>query len=69
MTEPVRRHHPIDVGDPFGGRRDNNAVANRWSGYGYQDAPTEVIRMLVNAIETGYVADAGRRSRPGPARY
>jgi hypothetical protein len=36
------------------------------SGYGYHDAPTEVIRMLVNAIETGYMADAGRRSRTGP---
>ncbi|MEU7802571.1 hypothetical protein AB0B10_25255 [Micromonospora arborensis] len=31
-------------------------MANLWSGYGYQDAPTEVLRMLVNANEIGYMA-------------
>jgi hypothetical protein len=31
-------------------------VANLWSEYGYQDAPIEVLRMLVNAIEIGYMA-------------
>jgi hypothetical protein len=55
------------------------AVADLWSEYGYQDAPTEVIRMLVNAIEIGYMAalndirdgdldDEIRQWRPGLAR-
>ena len=32
------------------------AVANLWSGGGHQDAPTEVLRMLLSAIEVGYMS-------------
>jgi hypothetical protein len=49
--EPARQHRH----DPGDERRAYDAVANLWSGYGYQDAPTEVIKMLVNAIEIGYM--------------
>ena len=42
--------------DPGDARTAYEAVANLWSGYGYQDAPIEVLRMLVNAIEIGYMA-------------
>ena len=31
------------------------AVANLWSGFGYQDAPTKVTRMFLNALEAGYL--------------
>jgi hypothetical protein len=34
----------------------NGAVANLWSGYGYQEAPTHVLKMFVQAIEIGYAA-------------
>jgi hypothetical protein len=37
-------------------RRAYEAMANVWSAYGYQDAPIEVLRMLVNATEIGYMA-------------
>ncbi|RGC67988.1 hypothetical protein C5N14_16005 [Micromonospora sp. MW-13] len=43
-------HGPGDV------RRAYEAMANVWSAYGYQDAPIEVLRMLVNATEIGYMA-------------
>jgi hypothetical protein len=32
------------------------AAANILSGYGYQNAPLEVLQMFTNAIEIGYVA-------------
>jgi hypothetical protein len=30
------------------------AAANLWSGFGFLDAPTEVLEMLLQAIEAGY---------------
>ncbi|MFV2101873.1 hypothetical protein [Micromonospora sp. LOL_024] len=36
-------------------RRAYEAMANVWSAYGYQDAPTEVLRMLIDATEVGYM--------------
>lgn len=32
-----------------------DAVANLWSGFGYQDAPTEVTQMFLHALEAGYL--------------
>jgi len=54
-AEAIANLHASTGHDP-GDERRAYAVANLWSGYGYQDAPTEVIRMLVNAIEIGYMA-------------
>lgn len=31
------------------------AAANLWSGFGYQDAPGDVLRMFAQAIEIGYL--------------
>lgn len=42
--------------DPGDERRAYEALANVWSAYGFQDAPTEVLRMLVDASEIGYLA-------------
>ncbi len=55
-AEAIANLHGSTARDPGDARRAYNAVANLWSGYGYQDAPTEVLRMLVNAIEIGYMA-------------
>jgi hypothetical protein len=32
-----------------------DAAANLWSGFGYQDAPGDVLRMFCHAIEIGYM--------------
>lgn len=58
-TEAIANLHASTARDPGDERRAYDAVANLWSGYGYQDAPTEVLRMLVNAIEIGYMAALG----------
>jgi hypothetical protein len=55
-AEAIASLHASTAHDPGDARRAYDAVANLWSGYGYQDAPTEVLRMLVNAIEIGYMA-------------
>jgi hypothetical protein len=31
-----------------------DAAANLWSGLGFRDAPTDILEMLVQAIEAGY---------------
>ncbi len=64
--------------DPSDEHLAGEAVASLWSGFGYQDAPSEVQRMLLQAIETGYLpalrdVPAGALDeqllewRPGPA--
>lgn len=54
-AEAVTNLHASIAHDPGDARRAYDAVANLWSGYGYQDAPAEVIGMLVSAIEIGYM--------------
>jgi hypothetical protein len=65
-AEAIANLHASTAHDPDEARTAYEAVANPWSGYGYQDVPTEVIRMLVNAIEIGYIARAERRPRRRP---
>lgn len=55
-TEAVGNLHASMAHDAGDMRTAYEAVADLWSEYGYQDVPTEVIRMLVNAIEIGYIA-------------
>ncbi|GGM23535.1 hypothetical protein ACFFX1_10485 [Dactylosporangium sucinum] len=55
-AEAIANLHASTTHDSGDARQAYDAVANLWSGYGYQDAPTEVLRMLVNAIEIGYMA-------------
>nr|WP_152332191.1 hypothetical protein [Micromonospora purpureochromogenes] len=55
-SEAVANLHTNTAHDPGDERRAYEAMANVWSEYGYQDAPTEVLRMLVNATEVGYMA-------------
>lgn len=55
-SEAIANLHATTAHDPGDARTAYEAVANLWSEYGYQDAPTEVLRMLVNAIEIGYMA-------------
>lgn len=54
-AEAIANLHASTAHDPGDMRTAYDAVAMLWSGYGYQDAPTEVIKMLVNAIEIGYM--------------
>ncbi|WP_431728463.1 hypothetical protein [Verrucosispora sp. TAA-831] len=55
-SEAVANLHANTAHDPGDMRRAYEAMANVWSAYGYQDAPIEVLRMLVNATEVGYMA-------------
>jgi hypothetical protein len=55
-SEAVANLHAGTAHDPGDARRAYDAMANVWSAYGYQDAPIEVLRMLVNATEIGYMA-------------
>jgi hypothetical protein len=40
--------------DPTYGRPADAAIANEWSAYGFQDAPPEMITMMIRALEAGY---------------
>jgi hypothetical protein len=55
-AEAVANLHAGTAHDPGDARRAYEAMANVWSAYGFQDAPIEVLRMLVNASEVGYMA-------------
>jgi hypothetical protein len=55
-VEAIDGLHDYVTRDPTDGRAAEGAVALLWSGYGFQDAPMHVLRMLVKAIETGYAA-------------
>ncbi|MEU9507839.1 hypothetical protein AB0D32_16365 [Micromonospora sp. NPDC048170] len=55
-SEAVANLHGSTAQDEGDVRRAYEAMANVWSAYGYQDAPTEVLRMLIDATEVGYMA-------------
>lgn len=55
-SEAVANLHAGTAHDPSDARRAYDAMANVWSAHGFQDAPIEVLRMLVNASEVGYMA-------------
>ena len=55
-VEAIADLHASTAREPGDMRAAEEAAANLWSGYGYQDAPTEVLRMFVQAIEIGYMA-------------
>lgn len=47
--------HDSVARDPGDARAAAEAVANLWSGYGYQNAPPSVLQMFTEAMEIGYV--------------
>lgn len=55
-VEAIADLHASTAREPGDMRAAEEAAANLWSGYGYQNAPAEVLRMLVQAIEIGYMA-------------
>jgi hypothetical protein len=55
-SEAVSNLHAGTAHDPGDARTAYEAMANVWSAYGFQDAPIEVLRMLVTASEIGYLA-------------
>jgi hypothetical protein len=55
-AEAIANLHAHTAHDPGDARTAYEAMANLWSGYGYQDAPTEVLQMLIEATEVGYMA-------------
>lgn len=54
-VEAIARLYASEVAD-VDARTANEAAANLWSGFGYQDAPPEVLRMFSEAIAVGYAA-------------
>lgn len=55
-AEAVANLHASTAHDPGDIRRAYEAMALVWSAYGFQDAPFEVLQLLVNASEVGYLA-------------
>ncbi|WP_143532041.1 hypothetical protein [Saccharothrix sp. ALI-22-I] len=47
--------HATVATEPADERAAREAAANLWSEFGYRDAPADVVRMLVHAIEIGYI--------------
>ena len=54
-VEMIARLHDTVATDPGDEREAAQATANLWSAFGYLDAPTDVLRMFVQAIEVGYM--------------
>lgn len=54
--QAVSTLHSTVATDPADEHAAREAAANLWSGFGYQDAPGDVLRMFVQAIEIGYMA-------------
>ncbi|WP_018784348.1 hypothetical protein [Micromonospora sp. CNB394] len=55
-VEMIARLHDNTATDLGDEREAERAVAMLWSGFGYLDAPLDVLRMFVQAIEVGYMA-------------
>ncbi len=53
-VDAITNLHAIALRDDAAHRIAYEAVANLWSGFGYQDAPPQVQQMLINALEAGY---------------
>jgi hypothetical protein len=53
-VELIARLHNTVATDP-GDEREAAQAANLWSGFGYLDAQTDVLRMFVQTIEVGYM--------------
>jgi hypothetical protein len=51
----IARLHDTVATDPGDEREAAQAAANLWSGFGYLDAPTDVLRMFAQVIEVGYM--------------
>ncbi len=54
-AEAIANLHANTARNTDNARRAYEATSNMWSGHGYQDAPIEVQRILINAIEIGYM--------------
>lgn len=54
-VQAISNLHASVATDPIDERAAREAAANLWSGFGYQDAPGDVLRMFVQAIEIGYI--------------
>lgn len=52
-TDAVAALHTNAVHDQDA-RAAAEAAANLWSGFGFRDAPPEVLEMLLRAVEAGY---------------
>ena len=54
-ADAVATLHAANARDAGDERAASEAMANLWSAFGYQGAPTDVLRMLVAATEVGYM--------------
>ncbi len=54
--EAVNNLYSYVESGPSDARLAGDAMANVWSGFGYRDAPEDVLRMLIAATEAGYMA-------------
>lgn len=54
-ADAVASLHATVARDRSDERAASEAMANLWSAFGYQDAPADVLRMLVAATEIGYM--------------
>jgi len=55
-VQAISTLHATVATEPADERAAREAAANLWSGFGYQDAPGDVLRMFAQAIEIGYMA-------------
>lgn len=54
-VQAIATLHDTVATDPGDQAAAHEATANLWSGFGYQDAPGDVLRMFCQAIEIGYM--------------
>ncbi|MFF5992881.1 hypothetical protein [Prauserella flavalba] len=54
-VQAIATLHDTVATNPGDERAAREAAANLWSGFGYQDAPGDVLRMFAQAIEIGYL--------------
>jgi hypothetical protein len=54
-VQAIATLHDTVATEPEDEAAAHEAAANLWSGFGYQDAPGDVLRMFSQAIEIGYL--------------
>lgn len=55
-ADAIGQLHFNTSADPGDERAADRAVANLWSGFGFRDGPPEVVQLVLQAIEVGYLA-------------
>lgn len=55
-TSAINQLYDYVAHEPGDARLADEGIGRLWSGFGYREAPPEIIELMIRALETGYAA-------------